>query len=166
LSYQAGSTLTGTTGENTLLAGNGNDTLNGGKGNDILFGQGGNDILIGGEGDDILYGGAGADVFVWQNSDLGKDKIMDFNIAQGDRIDLSGLLQSESSETIDHFLRLVTDNGTSTLLVSSTGQFTATDSGSDIANKADVSIELSGTNLGYDINTLIGTTDASTIKID
>lgn len=156
---------------NISRANDGDDTLIGGKGNDILYGQGGNDILIGGEGDDILYGGTGADTFVWKQGDLnsvgGKDVIKDFNIGGGDRIDLSELLQGESEGTIDQYLKLVTENGTSTLLVSSTGQFTAGDTEAVVAGKTDVKIELSGVNLStYDISTLIGTTDASTIKID
>ncbi|MGY1408093.1 Ig-like domain-containing protein [Luteimonas sp. A611] len=69
----------------------GNDILDGGLGNDLLFGQGGNDVLRGGQGDDILYGGAGADTFVWEEGDMGNDLIRDFNIADGDRIDLGGL---------------------------------------------------------------------------
>jgi Ca2+-binding RTX toxin-like protein len=145
----------------------GNDTLSGGTGNDIIYGQGGNDILIGGEGDDILYGGTGADTFVWKSGDLGKDTIKDFNIGEGDRIDLSDLLPDAAANDIGKYLQLITDNGTSTLLVSSTGQFTATDTGAATAGKADVTIELSGANLSaYDISSLIGTTDASTIKID
>lgn len=69
----------------------GHDALDGGLGNDILYGQGGNDRLRGGQGDDILYGGAGADTFVWAAADMGNDVIRDFNIADGDRIDLGGL---------------------------------------------------------------------------
>ncbi|MFM4726733.1 type I secretion C-terminal target domain-containing protein [Aeromonas caviae] len=80
LSYQAGDTLAGTDGNDTLLAahdiattlngnggddvlygGNANDTLNGGAGNDILFGGAGNDILDGGIGNDTLNGGIGND---------------------------------------------------------------------------------------------------------
>ncbi|WP_233686243.1 type I secretion C-terminal target domain-containing protein [Pseudomonas anguilliseptica] len=173
-------TLNGGAGNDVLIGGAGNDILNGGTGrdrleggagNDTLNGGAGNDILIGGEGDDILSGGTGADTFAWKAGDLnsanGKDVIMDFNVAQGDRIDLSDLLQGESAENIEQFLQLVTVNGTSTLLVSSTGQFEEGDSNAAIASKTDVKIELSGVNLsGYDISTLIGTTDTSTIKID
>ncbi|CAN7210670.1 Ig-like domain-containing protein [Pseudomonas sp. LjRoot71] len=173
-------TLNGGAGNDVLIGGAGNDILNGGTGrdrleggagNDTLNGGAGNDILIGGEGDDILSGGTGADTFVWKAGDLNsanrKDVIMDFNVAQGDRIDLSDLLQGESAENIEQFLQLVTVNGTSTLLVSSTGQFEEGDSNAAIASKTDVKIELSGVNLsGYDISTLIGTTDTSTIKID
>ena len=112
----------------------GNDTLDGGAGNDILYGQGGNDILIGGEGDDILYGGTGSDTFVWKAGDLGQDVVKDFNIGQGDRIDLSDLLADmDKSSSLDAYLRV--DTTTSTLQISTTGQL-------DQGGAADVSIAL------------------------
>jgi len=61
ISYQSGSTLTGTGGDDTLLGGSGHDTLNAGAGNDVLIGGDGNDILSGGDGNDLLIGGAGND---------------------------------------------------------------------------------------------------------
>ncbi|PWB33467.1 type I secretion target, partial [Pseudomonas sp. SDI] len=70
ISYQAGSVLTGTSHDDTLIAGNtattlnagdGNDVLVGGSGNDSLYGGDGNDLLIGGLGNDLLDGGAGID---------------------------------------------------------------------------------------------------------
>ncbi|MEF9898631.1 MAG: Ig-like domain-containing protein, partial [Pseudomonas sp.] len=61
ISYQSGSTLTGTGGDDTLLGGSGHDTLNAGAGNDVLIGGDGNDILNGGDGNDLLNGGAGND---------------------------------------------------------------------------------------------------------
>ncbi len=50
-----------------------------------LFGWSGRDTLNGGKGNDILTGGYGADRFVF-SADGGKDKIMDFSTADGDRI--------------------------------------------------------------------------------
>ncbi|MCM2972054.1 VCBS domain-containing protein, partial [Larsenimonas suaedae] len=76
----------------------GNDQLFGGAGDDVLFGQGGDDRLEGGSGNDILTGGSGADVFAWMRGDEGtnsrpaEDHIRDFNMAEGDRIDLSDML--------------------------------------------------------------------------
>ena len=94
----AGSTLTGTSGDEILIGGSGNetisagdgrdvlqggagnDTLNAEAGNDLLEGGGGNDTLsagdgldrlVGGAGTDTLTGGAGADTFVWQLADRG-----------------------------------------------------------------------------------------------
>ncbi|MGR4975001.1 retention module-containing protein [Pseudomonas sp. LARHCG127] len=62
ISYQAGHTLTGTSGDDVLLAGNGDDVLNAGGGNDTLSAGSGNNTLQGGAGDDVLYSGAGNDL--------------------------------------------------------------------------------------------------------
>ncbi|WP_300657135.1 calcium-binding protein, partial [Pseudomonas sp.] len=158
------STFSGGVGNDYISGGAGQDSLNGGAGNDTLDGGTGNDILIGGAGDDILLGGTGADSFVWQAGDTGKDKILDFNIGEGDRIDLRDLLQGETDATIDNYLQLVTDaGGTSSLLISSTGHLN--DAGGAAAN-ADTSIELSGVNLSSSsIGSLIAGADP-TIKID
>ncbi|MBV7564673.1 Ig-like domain-containing protein [Pseudomonas sp. sia0905] len=142
----------------------GADKLYGGNGNDILYGQGGNDLLVGGAGDDILFGGAGADTFAWQKGDFGKDVIKDFNVAEGDTIDLSSLLQDHSNN-LDSYLKLVTDNGSSTLLISTKGEFNNADTTTQqVAAKADVQIDLGQASLpSYDINTLIAN---HTIKVD
>ncbi|UQY35587.1 Ig-like domain-containing protein [Pseudomonas fulva] len=142
----------------------GADKLYGGGGNDILYGQGGNDLLVGGAGDDILFGGAGADTFAWQKGDFGKDVIKDFNVAEGDTLDLSSLLQDHSNN-LDSYLKLVTDNGSSTLLISTKGEFNNADtSNQQVAAKADVQIDLGQASLpSYDINTLIAN---HTIKVD
>ena len=76
-----------------LTAGSGNDRLEGGAGDDILIGGDGNDTLIGGGGSDILTGGDGMDSFVWLNIEDGvEDTITDFNLAEGDQIDLREVL--------------------------------------------------------------------------
>ena len=68
----AGSTITGTVMNDTLIGRDGqNDTLNGGAGDDVLYG---------GTGNDTLTGGAGADKFVFASA-LGPnnvDTIRDF----------------------------------------------------------------------------------------
>ncbi|WP_331832634.1 retention module-containing protein [Pseudomonas sp. LH21] len=62
ITYQAGNTLTGTSGDDVLLAGTGDTTLHGGAGNDVLVAGAGNDSLYGGDGDDLLIGGPGNDL--------------------------------------------------------------------------------------------------------
>ncbi|AEV61535.1 retention module-containing protein [Pseudomonas ogarae] len=62
ISYQAGHTLTGTSGDDVLVAGNGDNLLNAGDGNDILSAGSGNNTLHGEAGDDLLYSGAGNDL--------------------------------------------------------------------------------------------------------
>ena len=92
--------------------------LRGEAGNDILFGQGGNDNLIGdfgdqgglsggddlldgGAGTDTLRGGSGADRFVLAPG-YDTDTIVDFNINQGDLIDVSayGLTSADQFEVL------------------------------------------------------------------
>ncbi|MFM5140586.1 Ig-like domain-containing protein, partial [Aeromonas rivipollensis] len=95
--------LSGGEGSDILFGQGGNDTLNGDAGNDVLYGGLGNDILSGGLGDDILIGGAGADIFVWQKGDteagkVTKDYIVDFSKSEGDKLDLSDLLDSDGSK--------------------------------------------------------------------
>lgn len=90
--------LIGSTGADLLIGDGGANVLDGGNGADQLSGGGGADILIGGGGRDMLAGGDGGDVFRFAASSdpagataTTADVILDFNIAQGDRIDLSGI---------------------------------------------------------------------------
>nr|WP_103466445.1 type I secretion C-terminal target domain-containing protein [Pseudomonas putida] len=62
ITYQAGTTLNGTAGNDVLMASNADTILNGGDGHDVLVGGAGNDQLYGGNGDDLLIGGAGNDL--------------------------------------------------------------------------------------------------------
>ncbi len=62
-----------------LIGGSGNDTLNGGDGDDVLIGLGGRDVLV---------GGRGADRFVHTALSDGLDIVVDFNGAEGDKLDL------------------------------------------------------------------------------
>ena len=64
-----------------------NDIITGNAASNILEGQGGNDVIDGKGGNDTLTGGTGADIFVFE-SGSGADTITDFNVGQGDRIDL------------------------------------------------------------------------------
>ena len=147
----------------------GDDLLDGGAGNDILYGQGGNDTLIGGRGNDLLYGGAGADTFVWRSGDAGtpgsadRDIVRDFAPSEGDRLDLRGLLQGEQDGTLDNYLQLLGGNGSTTLLVSSTGQLNA---GGDAAGQADLHIQLQGIDLSSSsLASLVAGADP-TIRVD
>lgn len=65
--------------------GDGNDWVRGGQGNDVLFGGGGDDFLAGDRGDDLISGGWGADLF-HVFGEAGRETILDFNRADGDRI--------------------------------------------------------------------------------
>jgi Ca2+-binding RTX toxin-like protein len=109
--------ITGGNYSDLIEGGDGNDILIGGGGSDELIGGGGDDILLGGlkplndnpaidallpEGQfiaaaavqrdiDRLTGGSGADTFwITSRSSFNFTEISDFNIAEGDKIQLSG----------------------------------------------------------------------------
>lgn len=77
----------GNLGDDSCNGGNGNDTVRGGQGTDTLSGGGGNDFVSGDRGDDTMTGGAGADIF-HSSSDAGVDRVLDFSVAEGDRVQL------------------------------------------------------------------------------
>jgi len=159
-----GLTIVGGSAGSELAGSAGDDYIDGGAGNDTLIGGAGDNILIGGLGNDQLNGGSGADIFTWKAGNSGHDKIADFNTAEGDRINLRDLLVGENDDNIDDYLQLVTSpEGTSTLLISSTGNLTA---GGGATTNADTSIELMGVNLSTSsISSLIAGTD-SIVKVD
>ncbi|SDB67972.1 immunoglobulin-like domain-containing protein, partial [Pseudomonas sp. NFACC13-1] len=161
--HDGNDTLLGGAGNDIIFGQGGNDTLDGGKGNDILLGGTGNDTLIGGQGNDTLIGGLGGDTFVWKAGDTGTDVIKDFKAADGDRIDLRDLLQGETGSTIDHFLKISTVDGVSSLQVSTSGQFNGANGA---AAAPDVTIKLEGNNWSnVNLNSLIAGSDP-TIKVD
>ncbi len=145
-------------GADKLIGNAGDDILFGQGGNDVLNGGAGNDILVGGKGNDTLTGGAGADTFVWlkgdTNTGTGVDTITDFKHSEGDKLDLSDLLQGSNDTNLTNYLKLSTDSaGNSTLSVSSSGSFTAQGGGT-----ADVTIKVDGASWGSGsaaINSLI-----------
>ncbi|MGN8359368.1 immunoglobulin-like domain-containing protein, partial [Pseudomonas sp. SMN11] len=152
----------GATGATTPAWTSGNDTLLGTDGNDIIFGGAGNDTLIGGKGNDTLTGGSGADLFVWKAGHTGNDVITDFKASEGDRLDLSDLLQGEKGSNITDYLKVSTVNGETVLQVSSKGELNATDG----ANHVDTTITMQGVNWSSaTINSLVGGADPL-IKID
>jgi hypothetical protein len=71
--------------------------LFGGMGNDRISGGAGNDYIVGGQGADRLTGSVGSDLFVYpslKGSGIGlgkRDIITDFNMQEGDRIDISAI---------------------------------------------------------------------------
>jgi chitinase len=89
--------LSGKSGNDLLYGLKGDDLLDGGTGKDVLIGDAGNDRLIGGAAADELHGGAGADRFIFQTlSESGvrvqaRDRIVDFGVKAGDRIDLHAI---------------------------------------------------------------------------
>ena len=79
------------------------DTLTGDANANVIIGGAGADTIIGGGGADTLYGGTGADTFKYNaTSDggtggVGNDVIKDFSVADGDRVDLTSILNSSAA---------------------------------------------------------------------
>ncbi len=105
--------LAGHRGADRLIGGRGGDELRGGFGADVLRAGPGADLLDGGRGSDALTGGGGADVF--RLGALGAlDRILDFDQAGGDQLDLGPLLERVGpADRIEDFVELrVSPEGT------------------------------------------------------
>lgn len=81
--------FSGVLGNDTIAGNGGADWLDGQFGNDTIDGGAGQDTIIGGADDDVLTGGTEADTFIYQNTVASRDRILDFNIAEGDRLDFT-----------------------------------------------------------------------------
>jgi Ca2+-binding RTX toxin-like protein len=110
--------LRGYAGNDSLRGGAHNDKVWGGDGDDLIYGDGGHDLLYGDGGDDRIFGGrandtldggagndrlsgnAGADMFIFATG-YGTDRVLDFNVAEGDRIQLSSGLWSGNLTAFD-----------------------------------------------------------------
>jgi Ca2+-binding RTX toxin-like protein len=88
LSGEAGGDVVwGNLGNDTQDGGDGNDQVRGGQGDDTITGGAGNDFVSGDRGNDTIAGGTGADIF-HGSQDAGLDRVVDFNLAEGDRVQL------------------------------------------------------------------------------
>ncbi len=75
----------GNLGADTCDGGEGDDVIRGGQDNDVVGGGVGKDFVSGDRGDDTMTGGAGADIF-HTFGEAGLDRVTDFSLAQGDRV--------------------------------------------------------------------------------
>ena len=80
-----GDIVWGNLGNDTLDGGDGADQVRGGMGDDTLTGGAGNDFVSGDRGNDTVAGGAGADL-IHGSQDAGIDRVVDFSLAEGDRV--------------------------------------------------------------------------------
>ncbi len=71
-----------------------NDTIIGSDGGNKIYAGSGDDVIVGSGGTDTLYGENGADTFMYYSNDTfgSVDTIKDFDISEGDVIDISDLL--------------------------------------------------------------------------
>ncbi|WP_322407034.1 Ig-like domain-containing protein [Idiomarina sp. PL1-037] len=129
---------------------NNENTLEGSGSSDLIVGGLEDDSITGGQDSDVLIGGGGNDTFVWNNDDEGTvnipeaDTIQDFTLGNfssdedADRLDLSDLLQGESTGTIDNYLYAEDDgNGNTVLHINSEGNL-GTDNADQVVTLQDV----------------------------
>jgi Ca2+-binding RTX toxin-like protein len=103
--------MNGNAGADTLSGGDGNDVVRGGKDDDSVSGGAGADFVSGDRGADTLSGGAGGDIF-HTFSGAGLDRVLDFSLADGDRVfALGGYTVSQSGADV------VIDLGSGTQMV-------------------------------------------------
>ncbi|MFA2972217.1 type I secretion C-terminal target domain-containing protein [Acinetobacter pittii] len=117
--------LNGTEGNDVLNGWKGKDNLVGGLGDDTLNGGEGDDLLNGGVGNDTLNGGIGADTTIFKILEgLGNDAVggngvdtwSDFNVSQGDKINISELIIGPASkENLNQFVSFEKSGSTITL---------------------------------------------------
>jgi Ca2+-binding RTX toxin-like protein len=99
-------------GDDVVRTGDQDDELSGGSGDDSLAGGTGDDLLIGGRGSDLLSGGEGADTFRYGRLGqltVGHDRIVDFDGAAGDRIDLKRVDADPSTDGKQRFTFIGSD---------------------------------------------------------
>ncbi len=105
----------GNLGDDTCNGEDGDDIVRGGQGNDAVNGGNGADFVSGDKGDDTMSGGAGADIF-HTFGDAGIDRVIDFNLAQGDRVQLDPGTQFTVSQVGTDTVINMTGGGQMTLV--------------------------------------------------
>ncbi len=126
-SFQAGLASPGTANADTIdtSAAVTPQIIHGLGGNDTLTGGAGDDHIYGGKGNDLLTGNAGADTFHFLFDNTGRDTITDFNVSQGDKIDISVLLDGYGNAaygtSLSDFVIVTSDAETVTLTIDKNG---------------------------------------------
>ncbi|MES2823984.1 MAG: retention module-containing protein [Pseudomonadota bacterium] len=140
----------GTVGIDNLIGVSGADAMFGLNGDDTINGNGGGDLFVGGAGNDnMTSSGVGADTFKWDFGDQGtvitpaNDVLINFDMFQGDSLNLSDLLQNETAANLTQYLHFEISGADTTVSVSSAGAF----DGTNYAIATDQTIVLSNLNL-------------------
>jgi Ca2+-binding RTX toxin-like protein len=110
-----GDLVYGNIGADTCEGGDGNDVVRGGQDNDLINGGGGADYVSGDKGSDTVTGGAGADIF-HTFGDAGVDRVTDFSLAEGDRVQVDPGTQYTVSQVGADTVISMTGGGQMTLV--------------------------------------------------
>ena len=162
ISYQDGHTLTGTSGDDVLVAGSGDNIINAGDGNDVLTAGSGNNELHGGAGNDLLYSGPGNDLL---DGGTGSDTASYAHATAGVTVNL-GLLGAQNTlgagtDTLTGIENLVGSNFNDTLTGDNNNNVINGGLGNDILNGGGGDDLLIG---GMGNNTLTGGAGADTFQ--
>ncbi|KJH77578.1 retention module-containing protein [Pseudomonas sp. ES3-33] len=162
ISYQDGHTLTGTAGDDVLVAGTGNNVLNAGDGNDVLTAGTGNNELHGGAGNDLLFSGAGNDLL---DGGAGIDTVSYAHATSGVTVDL-GLLTAQNTggagtDTLTGLENLTGSNFNDSLMGDNNSNIITGGLGNDVLNGGGGDDFLIG---GLGNNTLTGGAGADTFQ--
>ena len=139
----------GGAGNDRIDAGVGETIVFAGAGDDYVFGYYGNDLIYGGTGNNTLRGFEGADTFAWKHpTDLsGKDSILDFSVAQGDKLGFKDLLAA--NESLDSYFDKHVSDLSLKLNAGAEGNDLLSFSIQSGLTHKDVVVELSPTDSGY-----------------
>ncbi|WP_449123532.1 retention module-containing protein [Pseudomonas sp. MPG01] len=162
ISYQDGHTLTGTSGDDVLVAGSGDNIINAGDGNDVLTAGSGNNELHGGAGNDLLYSGPGNDLL---DGGTGSDTASYAHATAGVTVNL-GLLGAQNTlgagtDTLTGIENLVGSNFNDTLTGDNNNNVINGGLGNDILNGGGGDDLLIG---GLGNNTMTGGAGADTFQ--
>ncbi|MGY3305831.1 VCBS repeat-containing protein [Pseudomonas sp. PvR086] len=162
ITYQAGHTLTGTSGDDVLIAGTGNNIINAGDGNDVLTAGSGNNEMHGGAGNDLLFSGPGND---WLDGGTGNDTVNYAHATAGVTVDLSLLTAQNTvgagTDTLTGIENLTGSNFNDSLTGDNNGNIINGGLGNDVLNGGGGDDFLIG---GLGDNTLTGGSGADTFQ--
>ncbi|PCI00589.1 MAG: hypothetical protein COB76_03210, partial [Alphaproteobacteria bacterium] len=100
-----------------------NDYVRGGEGIDRLYGEAGEDIMVGNGERDTLYGGADADIFALSDIAGTYDRFADFNLIEGDTINVTDVLTgyTDGVDDINDFVNFIDQGGATSMMISANG---------------------------------------------
>jgi len=106
-----------------VIGSSGDDWFRGDLRDNALNGGAGDDILRGTKGSDLLTGGSGADAFLWLGGDLDGmiDTLTDFDVLEGDVLDLSYLIPTPEEYAISEYLKFEDDGTHTTVSIDTDG---------------------------------------------
>ncbi|CAB5497681.1 hypothetical protein AZO1586I_217, partial [Bathymodiolus thermophilus thioautotrophic gill symbiont] len=126
-----------------IMQGDVNDNqLIGNEGDNIIQSLAGNDTLVGNAGSDTLTGGLGSDTFDYNSNNDGHDIITDFSLSEGDKLDISDLVDYQVNNNLADFVSVENIGNDSIVHIDSDGE--------NGTGESYVSITLSNTTLSFE----------------